>query len=203
LNLGKTCVSLCHLIAVEFAGSHMRSMIRKPSSMGIAGVEPRQLAPTVGTMGSGSTDLSAASPTTIDLPASTASTNSPASTRIDGSSPATAVDSASPTLHINIDIASPAIDIDIASPAIDIDINTASPTIIGITSLTIIDTASPTIVGITSPTIIDTASQTIGTLYSPTIIESSPVFAIDLPSDNCRQSSLMLDGVDFGKKWRF
>jgi hypothetical protein len=41
-NLGKTCVSLCRLIAVEFAGSHKRSMIRKPSSMGIAGVEPRQ-----------------------------------------------------------------------------------------------------------------------------------------------------------------
>jgi hypothetical protein len=40
-NLGKTCVSLCRLIAVEFAGSHKRSMIRKPSSMGIAGVEPR------------------------------------------------------------------------------------------------------------------------------------------------------------------
>jgi hypothetical protein len=41
-NLGKTCVSLCRLIVVEFAGSHKRSMIRKPSSMGIAGVEPRQ-----------------------------------------------------------------------------------------------------------------------------------------------------------------
>jgi hypothetical protein len=41
-NLSKTCVSLCRLIAVEFAGSYKRSMIRKPSSMGIAGVEPRQ-----------------------------------------------------------------------------------------------------------------------------------------------------------------
>jgi hypothetical protein len=41
-KLGKTCVSLRCLIAVEFAGSHKRSMIRKPSSMGIAGVEPRQ-----------------------------------------------------------------------------------------------------------------------------------------------------------------
>jgi hypothetical protein len=41
-NLGKTCVSLCRLIAVEFVGSHMHSMIRKPSSMGIAGVEPHQ-----------------------------------------------------------------------------------------------------------------------------------------------------------------
>jgi hypothetical protein len=41
-HLGKSCVSLCRLISVEFARSHMRSMIRKPSSMGIAGVEPRQ-----------------------------------------------------------------------------------------------------------------------------------------------------------------
>jgi hypothetical protein len=41
-NIGKTCVSLCRLITIEFAGSHKRSMIRKPSSMGIAGVEPRQ-----------------------------------------------------------------------------------------------------------------------------------------------------------------
>jgi hypothetical protein len=35
-----TLVTLCRLIAIEFVGSHMRSMIRKPSSMGIAGVEP-------------------------------------------------------------------------------------------------------------------------------------------------------------------
>jgi hypothetical protein len=42
-NLGKTCASLCRLIAVEFAESHKRSMIRKPSSMGIAGVEPHHL----------------------------------------------------------------------------------------------------------------------------------------------------------------
>jgi hypothetical protein len=43
LNLGKTCVFLRRLIAVEFAGSHRLSISRKPSSMGIAGVEPRQL----------------------------------------------------------------------------------------------------------------------------------------------------------------
>jgi hypothetical protein len=42
-NLGKTCVSLCRLIAVEFAGSHKRSMIRKPSNMGIAWIELCQL----------------------------------------------------------------------------------------------------------------------------------------------------------------
>jgi hypothetical protein len=47
-NRGKTYVSLCHLITVEFAGSHKLFMSRKPSSMGIAGVEPHQLALTVG-----------------------------------------------------------------------------------------------------------------------------------------------------------
>jgi hypothetical protein len=51
------------LIAFEFAESPMRSLDRKPLNMGIAGVEPRQLAPTVGTTGSGSTDLPAPSPT--------------------------------------------------------------------------------------------------------------------------------------------
>jgi hypothetical protein len=120
--------------------------------MGIVGVEPRQLALTMGTTGSGSMDSPAPSPTTIDLPASTASTNSSAPTRVDGSSPATAVDSASPT-----------IDIDTASPTIDID------------------TASPTIVGITSPTVIDIALPTISTLYSPSIVESAPMVTIDTP----------------------
>jgi hypothetical protein len=43
-NLGKTYVSLCRLIAVEFVGSHIRSMNQKPSSMGIAGVEPHHRA---------------------------------------------------------------------------------------------------------------------------------------------------------------
>jgi hypothetical protein len=41
-NLGKTCVPLCYLIAVEFAGSPDRTMIRKPSSMSIIGDKPRQ-----------------------------------------------------------------------------------------------------------------------------------------------------------------
>jgi hypothetical protein len=35
-------------IAVKFAGSPKCSMNRKPANMGIAGVEPRQLAPTMG-----------------------------------------------------------------------------------------------------------------------------------------------------------
>jgi hypothetical protein len=42
VNLGKTsCAPRRLSTAVEFAGSHMRSMNRKPSSVGIAGVEPR------------------------------------------------------------------------------------------------------------------------------------------------------------------
>jgi hypothetical protein len=93
--------------------------------MGIAGVEPRQLAPTMGTMGSGSTDLPAPSPTITDLLAST---------RIDGSSPATAIDAAPAT----------AVGINIASSAIDID--TAPPTIVDTTALIDIDTASPIII---------------------------------------------------------
>jgi hypothetical protein len=62
-------------------------MNRKPSSMGIAGVEPHELALTVGTMGSGSTDSPAPLQTTIDLPASTASTNSSTPTRVVGDIP--------------------------------------------------------------------------------------------------------------------
>jgi hypothetical protein len=34
---------MCHLITVEFAGSHKLFMSRKPSSMGIVGVEPHHL----------------------------------------------------------------------------------------------------------------------------------------------------------------
>jgi hypothetical protein len=62
-------------------------MNQKPANMGIVEVEPRQFAPTVGTMGSGSTDSPAPSPT-ID--------NLTASTRFDGPTSAMAVDSASP-----------------------------------------------------------------------------------------------------------
>jgi hypothetical protein len=61
--------------------------------MGIAGVEPRQLAPTVGTTGSRSTDSLTPSPTIADLSTST---------RVDGSSSAMAVDSA-PPIGIDID----------------------------------------------------------------------------------------------------
>jgi hypothetical protein len=45
----------------------MRSLDRKPFNMGIAGDKPRQLAPTVGTTRSGSTDSSAPSPTNAKI----------------------------------------------------------------------------------------------------------------------------------------
>jgi hypothetical protein len=163
--------------------------------MGIAEVEPRQLAPTMETTGSGSTDSPAPSPTIIDSHASTVSIKSSASPRVIGSSPATAVDSASPTIDIDsalptiVNIASPTIDIDTASPTIDID--TASPTILDIASPTIdIDTASPTTIDTAlliinvdtdSPTIVDTALPSVGTLYSPTIVDCAPMIAIDTP----------------------
>jgi hypothetical protein len=137
-------------------------MNRKPANMGIAGVKPHQLAPTVGTMGSGSTDSPAPSPT-ID--------NLTASTKFDGPSSAMAVDSASPLdidSAINFD-ASGKIDIDptintvvgIAVPAI-IDTN-PSEAEVDITGSTVIDTASPSTADLTpATTIIDPISGTAG-----------------------------------------
>jgi hypothetical protein len=136
--------------------------------MGIAGVEPRQLAPTVGTTGSGSTDSPAPSPT-ID--------NLTASTRFDGPSSAMAIDSASPLdidSAINFD-ASGKIDIDpiintavgIAVPAI-IDTN-PSEAEVDIAGLTVIDTASPSTADLTpAAIIIDPTSGTAGTASTVT-----------------------------------
>jgi hypothetical protein len=57
VNLGKpSCAPRRLSTAVEFTGSHIRSIDRKLSSMGIAGVEPRQLAPSMKTTESGCTD---------------------------------------------------------------------------------------------------------------------------------------------------
>jgi hypothetical protein len=78
--------------------------------MGIAGVEPRQLAPTVGTTGFGSTDSLAPSPTIANLTTST---------RFDGSSSAMAIDSA---LLFDIDIHPLTINFD---TNVKIDIDTA------------------------------------------------------------------------------
>jgi hypothetical protein len=130
--------------------------------MGIAGVETCQLAPTVGTTGSGSTDSLAPSPT-ID--------NLTASTRFDGPTSTMAVDSASPLdidSAINFDT-SGKINIDsttntavgIAVPAI-IDTN-PSEAEVDIAGSTVINTASPSTADLTpTATIIDPTSGTAG-----------------------------------------
>jgi hypothetical protein len=124
--------------------------------MGIAGVEPRQLVPTVGTTGSGSTDSPALSPTIADL-------STP--TRVDGSSLAMAVDSA------------PSIDIDSLTANFDIntsiDVDTASTTIVGIAVPTVIDaTPLATIVDITGSTASDTTSPSVVDFVSAPAIDS-------------------------------
>jgi hypothetical protein len=56
VNLGKLRVPLIvYRPPSSSPGPTMRSIDRKPSNMGIAELKPRQLAPTVGTTGSGST----------------------------------------------------------------------------------------------------------------------------------------------------
>jgi hypothetical protein len=122
--------------------------------MGIAGVEPHQLALTVGTTGSGSTDSPAPSPT-ID--------NLTASTRFDGLSSAIAIDSASP-----FDIDSLTINFDTNDK---IDINSAIDTAVGIAVPAIIDTnPSETEVDIAGSTVIDTASPSAADLTLAAII---------------------------------
>jgi hypothetical protein len=121
--------------------------------MVIAGVEPRQLALTVGTMGSRSTNSLDPSPT-ID--------NLTASIRFDGLTSAMAVDSTSP-----LDIDS-AINFDISDK---INIDSAIDTAIGIAVLTIIDTISPeTEANITRSAVIDTASPSAADLTPVAII---------------------------------
>jgi hypothetical protein len=113
------------LIAVEFAGSHKRSMNRKPANMGIAGVEPRQLAPTVGTTGSGSTDSPAPLPTNAKID-------------ID-----TTIDTA-----VGIDVPT------LIDTSTKIDIGIAVPTVIDTSTKIDIDIAIDTAVGIAVPTVI-------------------------------------------------
>jgi hypothetical protein len=122
--------------------------------MGIAGVEPRQLAPTVGTTGSRSTDSPAPSSTTANLTAST---------RFDGSSSAIAVDSAS-----SFDIDPLTINFYTNNK---IDINSAINTAVSIAVLAIIDTnPSKTEVDVTGSTVIDTASPSAADLTPAAII---------------------------------
>jgi hypothetical protein len=160
--------------------------------MGIAGVEPRQLAPTVGMTGSGYTDSPAPSPT-ID--------NLTASTRFDSPTSAMAVDSASPldiasTINFNtsdkVDIESAidtAVGIDVPTvivtnakidinSAIDITVGIAVPTVINTISLktevdiagsVVIDTALPSAIDLTpAAIIIDPTSSTIGAVSAVT-----------------------------------
>jgi hypothetical protein len=152
-------------------------MNQKPANMGIAGVEPHQLAPTVGTTGSGSTDSLAPS-LTID--------NLTASTRFDSPTSAMAVDSASPLdvdPVINFDT-NDKIDIDFAidtdvgiavlaviDTSAKIDINSAIDTAVGIAAPNVISTTSPEPeVDITGSTTIDTASPSATDLISAAII---------------------------------
>jgi hypothetical protein len=121
----------------------------------------------MGTMGSGSTDLLAPSPTIAVL-------STP--TRVNGSSSAMAIDSAPP---IGIDIDSPTTNFDINA---NIDIDTTSTTIIGIAVPTVIDATPPeTEVDIARSTILDAASPSIADLTpAATIIDpvSSPTGAV-------------------------
>jgi hypothetical protein len=139
--------------------------------MGIAGVEPRQLAPTVGTTGSGSTDSPAPSPTTDNLTAST---------RFDGPTSAMAVDSASP---LDIDSATnldtgDKIDVDFT---IDTTVGIAAPTIVDTYAKIDIDTAIDTAVGIAVPTIVNTISpETEVDIARSAIIDTASPIAADL-----------------------
>jgi hypothetical protein len=111
--------------------------------MGIAGVEPHQLAPTMGTTGSGSTDSPAPSPTIANLTSST---------RFDDSSSAMAANS---TSSFNIDINPLTISLD---TNVKFDIDTAIATAVGIAVPAIIDTIpSEAEADIAKSTVIDNA----------------------------------------------
>jgi hypothetical protein len=128
--------------------------------MGIAGVEPRQLAPTVGTTGSGSTDSLAPS-----------STNA----KID-------IDN---TIYTTVGIAAPIdtntnakIDIDnTIDTAIDIAVSTNTDVNAEISTNTIIDTTIDTVAGIAVPAIIDANP------LEPKVDSMEPII-IDIASSN-------------------
>jgi hypothetical protein len=154
-------VFLCfRLIAVEFARSPIRFLDRKPFDMGIAGDKPRQLAPTVGTTGSGSTDSPAPSPTTAKIDIDTivgiavpaiADTN----TKIDIN---TAVGIAAPT---NVDITAK-IDIDTIVGIAVVNANPTEPEV-DIVDSTVVDSVSPSTANITpAANVVDPNSGTMG-----------------------------------------
>jgi hypothetical protein len=121
-------------------------MNRKPANMGIAGVEPHQLAPTVGTMGSRSTDSPDPSPIVDNLIAST---------RLDGPASAMTIDSASllgVDSVINFDT-NDKIDIDFA---INTAVGIAAPAVTNTNDKINIDFAIDTAIGIAAPAITNT-----------------------------------------------
>jgi hypothetical protein len=121
--------------------------------MGIAEVEPRQLAPTVGTTGSGSTDSPAPSPTNAKIDIDTTIDT------VIGIVVPTVIDT---NAKIDIDTV-----IGIAVPAI-IDANPSEPEV-DIAGSTVSDTASPSTTGLTSAaTIIDPTSGTAGAVSTLT-----------------------------------
>jgi hypothetical protein len=125
--------------------------------MGIAGVEPRQLAPTVGTMGSGSTDSPAPSPTNAKIDVDTTIDT------VVGIVVPTVIDT---NAKIDIDTTINAT-VGIAVPAI-IDTNPSEPEV-DIVGLTIIGTASPSTTGLTLvAAIVDPTSGTAGAVSTVT-----------------------------------
>jgi hypothetical protein len=125
--------------------------------MGIAGVEPRQLAPTVGMTGSGSTDSPAPSPTNakIDI-----------DTTIDAAIGIAVLTDINTNTKIDIDTTIDT-DVGIAVPAI-IDANPPEPEV-DIVESTIIDTASPSAIDLTpAVTIVGPTSGTAGAVSTAT-----------------------------------
>jgi hypothetical protein len=171
----------------------MRFLDRKPFDMGIAGDKPRQLAPTVRTTGSGSTDSPAPSPTTAKIDIDTvngtaAPTNVDVTAKIDID---TVNGTAAPT---NVDVTAK-IDIDTingtAAPTnvnvtakIDIDTvnGTAAPTNVDVTAKIDIDT----IVGIVVPAVVDanSAEPEVDAADSIVVDNVSPSTAKSTPAAN-------------------
>jgi hypothetical protein len=139
-------VFLCfRLIAVEFARFSIRFLDRKPFDMGIAGDKPRQLAPTMGTTGSGSTDSPAPSPTIAKIDINI----------VNGTAAPTNVDA---TTKIDIDTI-----VGIAVPAI-VNANLAEPEVDAVDSI-IIDNVLPSTAKFTpAANVIDPTLGTTGTV---------------------------------------
>jgi hypothetical protein len=127
--------------------------------MGIAGDKPRQLAPTVGTTGSGSTDSPAPSPTTakidIDTIVGTAAPTGIAKIDIDTTVGIAAPTDVDTTAKIDIDtIVGTAAPTSIAKIGIDTTVGIAAPTDVDTTAKIGIDT----VVGIAVPAIVNANS---------------------------------------------